>query len=197
MHEQLEADRFGHAQLSRHLQHIPPPPTAASKDGKPLLSWRVLILPYLDQQTLYKQFKLDQPWDSPHNQALISRMPPMLACPSGSRKLAGEGKTTYLTPRGTTTIFPGSTPVKLQEITDGTSSTILVLEANDNAAVTWTKPDDWEVTTPLSTKGLFGHHPNGTNYGFGDGSVRFLNETITPDLLLKLLTRDGGSHPLG
>ncbi|SIO66916.1 Protein of unknown function [Singulisphaera sp. GP187] len=169
-----------------------PPAYSAGKDGTPLLSWRVHILPYLDQQSLYKQFKLDEPWDSATNKALISRMPPMLACPTGSRKLAGEGKTTYLTPRGANTIFPGATGIKIQEITDGTSNTIFVIEANDDSAVTWTKPDDWNVPTPFTTQGLFGHHPGGTSAGFADGSVRFLRDTISPKVFLNLLTRNGG-----
>ncbi|WP_406697408.1 DUF1559 domain-containing protein [Singulisphaera sp. Ch08] len=182
--------------LAMHNYHAAyntfPPAYSATKDGKPLLSWRVHILPYLEQQSLYKQFKLDEPWDSANNKALISRMPPMLACPSGSRKLAGEGKTTYLTPRGADTIFPGKTGIRLQEITDGTSNTIMVIEANDDSAVTWTKPDDWEIPTPFTTKGLLGHHPGGTNAGFADGSVRFLRDTILPRNFQSLLTRDGG-----
>ncbi|AGA25337.1 DUF1559 domain-containing protein [Singulisphaera acidiphila] len=181
--------------LAMHNYHATynsfPPAYSTSKDDKPLLSWRVHILPYLEQKSLYDQFKLDEPWDSPHNKALISRMPTVYTCPSSSGKLAKEGKTSYLTPRGPSTIFPGATGVKIQEITDGTSNTILVIDANDDAAVTWTKPDDWEVPTPFTTKGLFGHHPNGTSFGFADGSVRFLRDTLAPHVILKLLSRNG------
>jgi len=169
-----------------------PPAYSTSREGKPLLSWRVQLLPYLEQQALYKEFKLDEPWDSPHNKPLIAKMPPMFACPAGSRKLAREGLTCYLTPRGPHTIFPGPNPIKLQEITDGTSNTIFVLEANDNRAVPWTKPDDWEVPAAPSLQDLTGHHPGGTNAAFADGSVHFLKETIDPELFLHLLTRNGG-----
>jgi prepilin-type processing-associated H-X9-DG protein len=169
-----------------------PPAYSVSEDGKPLLSWRVHILPFLEQKALYDQFKLDEPWDSPHNKALISRLPSTYICPSASGKLAAEGKTSYLTPRGANTIFPGANAVRLQEITDGTSNTILVIDANDEAAVPWTKPDDWEVPAPFTTKGLFGHHVRGTNFAFADGSVKFLKDTIAPITLQALLTRNGG-----
>ena len=169
-----------------------PPAFNQSKDGKPLLSWRVHILPYLDQKALYEEFHLDEPWDSVHNKALIPRMPTTYSCPSGDKALAAEGKTSYLAPRGPATIFPGSQRVKLQEITDGTSNTIFVVEANDAAAVFWSKPEDWEVVPTLKPDALFGRHPGGMNVGFADGSVRFLKETITPKLLQALVTRNGG-----
>jgi len=165
---------------------------STNKDGKPLLSWRVHILPFIEQQTLYNEFHQDEPWDSPHNKALISRMPTTYACPSGSQALAKEGKTTYLTPRGPATIFPGATAVKIQEVTDGTSNTLFDVDANDAAAVIWTKPDDWEVAPELKTQSLFGHHPGGTNGGFADGSVRFFKETTAPKVWQALTTRNGG-----
>jgi prepilin-type processing-associated H-X9-DG protein len=165
---------------------------SATKDGKPLLSWRVHILPYLEQSALFKEFHLDEAWDSPHNKSLIARMPMTYACPSANRKLAAEGKTCYLTPRGSATIFPGSQPIKLQDITDGTSNTILTVDANNNAAVIWTKPDDWEIEPELETDKLFGHHLGGVQVSFADGSVRFLAEHIKLHVLKALITRKGG-----
>ncbi len=161
-----------------------------SKDGRPLLSWRVHILPFIEEQPLYEQFHLDEPWDSEHNKALIEMMPQSLLCPTST--LAGTGKTTYLTPRGKHTIFPGSEGSKIQEITDGTSNTIMVVEANDQNAVIWTKPDDWETGEMPTMDALLGLHPNGFNVLFGDGSVRSLNGTINVDTFRAMLTRDGG-----
>ncbi len=185
-----------HIALAMHNYHSShqtfPPAYTKSPDGKPLLSWRVQILPFLDQKALYDEFHLDEPWDSPHNKALISRMPAVYSCPSGSRTPAREGKTSYLTPRGPATIFPGALPVKMQEIPDGTSNTILVVDASDSAAVIWTKPDDWEIPADLKIDSLCGHHPEGTNVAFGDGAVRFLTQTIKPTTLQFLLTRNGG-----
>jgi len=180
-----------HNHLSAHNNAFPAAYVAA-KDGKPLLSWRVQILPFLEEQELYDQFHLDEPWDGPHNKPLIARMPKAYACPSGSKALAAGGKTTYLTPRGPATIFPGAVGVKIQDVADGTSNTVLLVEAGDDLAVTWTKPDDWEVAPEFQTRGLFGHHPRGTNFGFADGSVRFLKETVSPKLLQAMTTRDGG-----
>ena len=164
----------------------------AGPNGKLLLSWRVHILPFLDQEALYKQFHLDEPWDSEHNKALIGQMPRTYACPSANPELVSQGKTCYLVPRGKDTIFPGAQGLKIQEITDGTSNTILVAEAGDGAAVTWTKPDDWDVTGNPDWAPLKGHHPNGTNMAFADGSVRFLSFAIDLGTLKKVLTAAGG-----
>jgi hypothetical protein len=169
-----------------------PPAYTVDKAGKPLLSWRVLILPYLEQESLFKEFHLDEPWDSPHNRALIERMPMMYRCPDSSGKAAAKGMTTYLVPRGKSTIFPGAEGVQLKQVTDGTSNTIFVADAPDDQAVTWTKPDDWEVDAAADLKRIFGHHPEGTIFSFADGSVHFIRDTVDADLLKKLLTRDGG-----
>ena len=66
------------------------------------------------------------------------------------------------------------------------------MDASDDVAVIWTKPDDWEIPVEFKVQGLFGHHPKGTNFGFADGSVRFLKETVAPKLLRELMTRNGG-----
>src|SRR5271157_1572247 len=185
--------QIGLAMYNYHERHKTfPPAYSVDKAGKPLLSWRVLILPDLDQEALYKEFRLDEPWDSEHNRALIDRMPPTYRCPGGSSKRADLGKTTYLTPRGKATIFPGSEGIKMQKITDGTSNTIFVVDAGNDRAVTWTKPDDWDVDPRLDLKGIFGHHPGGTPFSFADGSVRFIKETVDPKTLEMLITRDGG-----
>ncbi len=154
-----------------------------------------MILPYIEQDALYKEFHLDEAWDSPHNKALIARMPPPYRCPAESDDLAGQGKTRYLTPRGKATIFPGSELIKLRDVTDGTSNTIMVVEADDANAVVWTRPDDWNVDAETAMSGLFlGHAASevGSNFGFADGSVRFLKERIKPATLRALLSRNGG-----
>ena len=189
--------QIGLAMHNYHSTHNTfPPAYNKGPDGKPLLSWRVHILPYLEQEALYKEFHQDEPWDSEHNKALIARMPATYTCPSGSGALANvakEGKTSYLTPRGPATIFPGAEGIKIQDITDGTSNTILVVDANDAAAVTWTKPDDWDIAVELQ-----GPEPcsaitlKGTNSGFADGSVHFLKDSISSKLLQDLTTRNGG-----
>jgi prepilin-type processing-associated H-X9-DG protein len=190
--------QIGLAMHNYHSAHNAfPAAYTAREDGTPLLSWRVHILPFLDQKDLYDEFHLDEPWDGPHNKALIPRMPKLYACPGGDRTLARDGKTTYLTPRGPATIFPGAAGIKIQEITDGTSNTILVVDAAAAAAVVWTEPDDWEVPPAAPARGLFGHHPGGTNVAFADGGVRFIKETIAPAVLRALMSRNGGEVTSG
>jgi prepilin-type processing-associated H-X9-DG protein len=185
--------QIGLAMHNYHSTHGAfPPAYTVDKDGKPLLSWRVLILPFLEQESLYKEFHLDEPWDSPHNKPLIDRMPATYLCQSESDKRVDHGKTTYLTPRGKATIFPGSEGIKIQKITDGTSNTIFTVDAPGSRAVTWTKPDDWDVEQNADLKQIFGRHPGGTNFGFADGSVRFFKDTLDLKTLQKLVTCDGG-----
>src|SRR5262249_9958875 len=112
-------------------------PGAASRDktGKPLLSWRVAILPYLAEEELFKEFHLDEPWDSPHNKQLIDRMPMTFRCPNSA---ARPGYTTYLAPLGDQTAFFKPEGLRIRDFTDGTSNTILIVDAADDSAVIWT-----------------------------------------------------------
>ena len=66
------------------------------------------------------------------------------------------------------------------------------MDASDEKAVVWTKPDDWDVDPKVDLKGIFGHHPGGTSFSFADGSVRFIKENVDPKVMEKLITKDGG-----
>jgi hypothetical protein len=179
-----------HNYLSSH--DVFPPPATRDAEGRPLLSWRVHILPYVEQQALYNEFHLNEPWDSAHNKTLISRIPATYVCPLANEQLSASGKTTYLVPRGKATMFPGPMGIKIKEITDGTTNTIMVVDANDESAVVWTKPDDWEVDSALKLETVLGHHPGGFLTAFADGSVRFIRSSVTLKVLRDLLTRNGG-----
>jgi hypothetical protein len=161
----------------------------ADSDGQPLLSWRVQILPFLDQQALYDQFHLDEPWDSEHNKQLIPLMPNVYAAPGST---AEAGKTNYLTVRGKNTVFPGEESLGFHSITDGTSLTIMTVEANDQRAVIWTKPDDFEYDVAKPQAGLVGLRANGFLAGLADGSVRFVKASIDSNILNALFTRNDG-----
>ncbi len=158
------------------------------KHGQPLLSWRVHILPFIEQEALYKEFKLDEPWDSPHNKKLIARMPPIYRNPQAR---TAAGKTTYLAPIGPATIF-GPTPTRLRDIKDGTSNTIMVVEAADDAAVYWTQPSDLPVDPRNPFRGLANYSPGAFQALFADVSVRAIPRTVSPAILNAWFTKDRG-----
>jgi hypothetical protein len=166
-------------------------PAAATYDanGKPLLSWRVHVLPYIEQNDLYKQFKLDEPWDSEHNKKLIPLMPEIYRSPLSK---AAKGKTTYLVPVGPKTIFEGKNGMSIAKITDGTSNTILIVEADDAKAVEWTRPADYKIDAKDPRAGLVRAGAKGFPTAFADGSVRMLSATINLDTLRALFTATGG-----
>ena len=169
-------------------------PAAYSTDkaGKPLLSWRVHLLPFVGEEKLYKEFHLDEPWDSEHNKKLIARMPDVFRAPAADPKLAADGKTTYLAPVGEATMFPGPRGVRIAEVTDGTSNTILFVEADDDHAVTWTAPDDLAYDPKEPMKGLGGHYHGGFLAAFADGDAHFLQKSDDKDNIRALFTRNGG-----
>jgi RNA polymerase sigma factor (sigma-70 family) len=160
-----------------------------SKDGKtPLLSWRVAILPYIEELALYKEFKLDEPWDSEHNKKLIAKMPKIYQ-PAVQGK-PGPGQTYYQVFTGPDTVFDGTKQLRLADIGDGTSNTLLAIEAKE--PVIWTKPAD--LTLPKeknrmpSIGGLF---KSGTFALLCDGSVNFLPRDLTGEQFRALVTPNG------
>lgn len=166
-----------------------PPAVFRSKDGMALLSWRVHLLPYLDQEKLYRQFKLNEPWDSPHNKTLIDKMPAVFRSP---RSKAGPGKTTYLAPVNATTMWGDPKVKRILDIHDGTSNTIMLVEVDDNHAVIWTKPEDLQVDPRQPLRGLRFDEAGVFATLFADGSVRALPRTITPAILNALFSARGG-----
>ena len=158
------------------------------RNGKPLLSWRVHLLPYIEQDPLYRQFKLDEPWNSPHNIKLLDRIPPVYMNPNQP----GLGnKTTYLAPIGPGSIFGSNKRMAFRNVTDGTSNTIMFMQVGSDKAVPWTKPEDlkYDLKDPLGSLGNIGET---FTAGFADGSVQTLPVNIKPATLLKLFNcRDG------
>lgn len=165
------------------------PATAiCDKAGKPLLSWRVAILPYIEQQALYEQFKLDEPWDSEHNKKLIPMMPKTYATP---RATALPGYTFYKMFSGPETLCDVNRAGKISSVTDGLSNTILTIEGGD--AVPWTKPEDivYDSKKPLPKLGLPG--VDVICVAMADGSVRALNlKTLTERTLRAAITANAG-----
>jgi hypothetical protein len=160
------------------------------KDGKPLLSWRVEILPYLDQQELYNQFHLDEPWDSEHNRALIPQMPQVYANPNAK---VTDGTTNYLAVVGKECVFDGTNKaVGLRNVTDGTSMTIAIVEADADKAVDWTKPDDLHFDANNSLNGLGHVRPGGWLAAFLDGHIQFISNSVDPRIVKAMMTKAGG-----
>jgi prepilin-type processing-associated H-X9-DG protein len=156
---------------------------------KPLLSWRVALLPYIEQHTLYSEFKHDEPWDSPHNKKLIEKMPKIYAPPKPGK----PGYTHLQMVIGPNALSPVGTKMPAS-FTDGTSNTIAVAEAAQ--PVIWTKPDDIMLTgkeVPKDLKKKFGGlHPGGFNVVMWDGSVRFVKDSVSDINLQRAINpRDG------
>jgi hypothetical protein len=194
------ADNLKNIALAMHSYHdanktLPPAGIDSVRDGngKAILSWRVAILPYIDQAPLYNQFDLTKPWDDPHNKKLIAKMPQIYVVPGTENK---PGMTNYRVLVGPGTMFeprqgPGGKIIgwRLIEVLDGTSNTIMIVEAADPTI--WTRPDDlpYDPNRPLPKLGV---SPDGFNAAFGDGSVRFIRSDTREDYLRAYITRAGG-----
>jgi hypothetical protein len=160
------------------------------KDGKPLLSWRVALLPYLEMESLYKQFKLDEPWDGPNNSKLIPLMPPVYAI--ASSKTGGPGLSNIRAFAAPTTILhPSAPPASIATITDGTSNTIFAFESSQ--AVPWTKPEELPLDNPAGVTMLVGvGRPRGDFLAlFVDGSVKYLRGGLDDQTIRALMTMNG------
>ena len=155
-------------------------------DGKTPHSWRVALLPYLEHDELYKAYKFDEPWDSANNKKVLAKMPKVFSA------IPTEGGTSssYFVISGNDTAFPGERAIRMTDIFDGLSNTIMAVEAKRD--IPWTKPEDiqYDAKKPLSMPG--GFFPEGFNAVLCDGSVRFLPKSIAEPILRALYTRGGG-----
>ena len=188
--------QIGLAQHNYHDTTTKFPGNSYSKDGKPLLSWRVHILPYIEQDALYRQFKLDEPWDSEHNIKLSKTLVRTYTIPG---RPAPPGETYFRCFAATKTakaeyrpwLLDGSNDgPTIRQITDGTSNTFMVVEAGES--VVWTKPDDLAYDGVMPVPPLGG--PSGRFMAvFGDGSVRtFRRQQVSDANLRGMITIAGG-----
>ncbi len=167
------------------------PPTAAPrKPGQPPVSWRVLVLPYIEEAVLYDQYKFDEPWDSENNKRILAQMPEAYKAPGS--KVADRGMTNYLVVVGDEYAFAPDKRRRMAEFRDGTSNTIMVVEVADEKAVPWTKPADFTPDAKNPEAGLVGMRHGGFLAGLTDGSVRFIQAGLDAQVLHALFTRAGG-----
>jgi Protein of unknown function (DUF1559) len=180
-------------------QNLPSSFTADAKN-KPLLSWRVNLLPFLGEQELYAQFHHDEPWNSEHNLKLAAKMPNVFKHP---RLKLAEGKTVYLGVTGKDGLLVAPQVIlkaahgrKFNSVLDGISNTIMILEVAEKNAVTWTAPSDFDFEQHpenlAKELAFFWGADKKAIVGMADGSVHLLKPNFPEKELRALMTCSGG-----
>jgi type II secretory pathway pseudopilin PulG len=166
-----------------------PPACTVDAEGQPLHSWRTLLLPFLEHEPLYREIDLSRPWDDPVNARLHERVVPVFRCPSASH---APELTTYLAMVTDGSVLQPGKSCSLQEIPDGTSGTLLVLDAPAARAVHWMSPVDAEaaVLLELNEKSKL-NHAGGVQGLLADGAVMLLSVQLSLDDRRALLTKAG------
>jgi hypothetical protein len=169
-----------------------PPAHVLGPDGRPWHSWRVLILPYIEQDELFQEYDFSEPWDGPKNHRLAERMPRLYAFHGDERP--GNTTANYLAVVGPETVWPGSSTVSSKAVTDDQGATILLVE-NRGAGVHWMEPRD----LALADMDLAINSPRGVSSWYSDPAVVMLNgyvyrlrRDVSPKTLRALLTIRGG-----
>jgi prepilin-type processing-associated H-X9-DG protein len=171
--------------------HALPPAYTVDAQGRPLHSWRTLILPYLELNQLYQTIDLSKPWNDPANAKALHTDLGVFRCPVPA---VAANTTTYLAIAGPNgCLIPGKSR-RLAEITDAHASTMIVIEAGEENAVPWMAPVDANETLVMSLgPDTQFHHPGGMNAGFVDGHVRFLKGS-TPSTVRRALMSIAGNE---
>lgn len=168
-----------------------PPAYTVDAEGNRLHSWRTLILPYIDQAPLYKTIDLSKPWDDPVNAKARETRVYGYACPSANGK---PSQTNYLAVSTSQSVFPGAEAIKIIDIKDGTSNTMMIIEVPADQAVEWMSPYDAdEALLAKFTAESKESHTGGRQVLLVDGSVHFLDQKKhSGDIIHKLTTISGG-----
>lgn len=180
---------IGMAMHNYHDTYNKFPAYSKNEKGRPLLSWRVHLLPFLENSALYEEFHLDEPWDSEHNTTLIERMPAIYKSPGV--KTSKPGMTTYQTVMGKGMLFEadGGT-VAIRDVTDGTSNTGMAIDASPEFETIWTKPGDMMPDPAKIRKALEDRFQNGGLILLSDGSVRGLKVQLDDEMIMNLFLRN-------
>lgn len=191
---QSRANNLKHIALALHNYHSAlgefPPAYKMGKDGNGdhKVSWRVLILPFLEEQALYDQYKFDEPWDSPNNKRVTAQMPRAFRA-LGSK--AAPTETDYFVIVGENTAFQAEKGRHFRDFTDGTSNSLLVVESRK--AVHWAKPSDIEFPKDKLPK-LGGISAKGFRIARADGSTGFIRNDVNAKQLRLLMTINDGNE---
>lgn len=188
--QQVAANNLKQIMLALHNYHDTygkfPPAIVYGPDGKTPHSWRVAILPYIEQDALYRQYKFDEPWDSETNKKVLAKVPAIFQDPSEKGKSTNAS---YFAVAGPKTIINlGAVGARMADITDGTSNTIAIVDAKKD--IPWTKPEDLAIDTPAA---MLGYQKETFLAGMGDGSVRGTKKSIDATMLKWLFLRDDGN----
>ena len=192
---QCHLKQLGLALLNYHGTHgCFPPAHLCDQNGKPMHSWRVLILPFVEQQALYGQYDLSEPWNGANNSSLAAASPwGIFQCPSATT--GGTALTNYVAVVGPETMWPGSKCTRLSRPYDSDVQTIMLVEIT-NSDIHWMEPRDLTFEQamggiqPESGLGISSEHPSGIVYVTANGQVYVLQRDIDPEELRKLLTVD-------
>ncbi|HUE74369.1 MAG TPA: DUF1559 domain-containing protein, partial [Pirellulaceae bacterium] len=179
-----------------------PPAYMADASGQPIHSWRVLLLPFLECEPLYQQYRFDEPWDGPNNRKLHEQFVGVYSCPEQFRQGSGDTRrdTSYVVVVGPRTAFPGDRSVSFGDIRDGTTNTVLVVEIK-NSGIHWMEPRDLHVTqmnpriNPSRGQGISSPHKGYAQAAIADGGVKTLSEPLSPSEVTSLLNIDDGPMP--
>ena len=184
--QMVNMKQIGLAMISYDVAYEHFPLAASEKNAKPLLSWRVAVLPFLDEQALYEKFHLDEPWDSPHNLEAAKKMPDVFQSADSPK----DGKTRVMVFAGKGAAFDGGKTIGIADIRDGLANTIMLVEAGADKAVPWTKPEDLPFDPEKPSAALGKVSPEGFVATFFDGHVQRLK--VDDQTLKALITPNGG-----
>jgi hypothetical protein len=168
-----------------------PPAVVTDAAGKPLYSGRVLLLAFLEEQSLFDQFNKDEPWNSPANRPLTSQALRYFTDPSASKaQIPGQTDFLFVTGNGTALEpLPYGKSRGLSSISDGTSNTLYIVEVK-NSGINWAEPRDLDISQPISLPA--GNHPNVNLGAFFDGHTQAIPKTASPQQIRAMATRSGG-----